>query len=313
MSKILKSKFENQVAYGDRFVRFYRKPTYNLTLHRSKYSSRGKITSFSRHSRLRLRETLATRSIIGCRQYGLTLTLPWQIEDFLIGDSLFNRSFDQDLMYDNYKKVFNRFVLYFKRSFPNSSGVFRHELQRRGLPHAHLVLYIPHLDLPFAGGDQSFSHFSYLKRTITQIWYKSLLCDLGSGSVEGFFRSSCHLELLNDNIAIFRYLCDHTSKSKQSQLGYKGKQWGIIGRNNLVYCGFNRFSFESSDEIIFFNRHIRRLCRFKVSTKKCRQFIKKVGDRFGFRLSRPPGDCSILFIDQSTTTKLINYIISQRL
>jgi hypothetical protein len=33
---------------------------------------------------------------------------------------------------------------------------------------------------------------------------------------------------------LWRYLCDHTSKSKQAQLGYVGKQWGFINKKNLV-------------------------------------------------------------------------------
>ena len=32
---------------------------------------------------------------------------------------------------------------------------------------------------------------------------------------------------------MMRYLCDHATKCKELQLGYKGKQWGIINRKAL--------------------------------------------------------------------------------
>jgi hypothetical protein len=42
-------------------------------------------------------------------------------------------------------------------------------------------------------------------------------------------------EALNDNTASLRYLFDHTSKKKVVQLGYHGKQWGIIGKQNITW------------------------------------------------------------------------------
>ena len=36
---------------------------------------------------------------------------------------------------------------------------------------------------------------------------------------------------------IIGYLCDHESKHKQAQLGWQGRQWGVVGRSNLDFDG----------------------------------------------------------------------------
>ena len=65
------------------------------------------------------------------------------------------------------------------------------------------------------------------------------------GSRSGAMSHSCKLEPLDDLPALFRYVADHTSKHKQAQLGYHGKQWGYLNRHLLVCSGVPLFRFPS--------------------------------------------------------------------
>lgn len=213
---------------------------------------RGEIRGFSFASRLRLRQALLSCSLDGGTRVGVTLTLPWVVRDW-------------SCVMDDFRQVMHRFRVYFFRRFPSSGAIFRVELQRRGAPHVHMVSF-HRLPLP---DDLSSRYFA--------LWLDSLRGDLRGGSLSAFARRGVVVDTDLNFIGVVRYLCDHASKRKQAQLGYKGKQWGILGKANLRFS--SGFPFEISDrEFVLLSRFLRRLGRFRVRVP-CVFGSKLVGGR----------------------------------
>ena len=97
--------------------------------------TRGKITQFSPGAARRLREALFSNSLATeHKTFGLTLTVPWHAETF------------EPLM-EEWRATFRRFQISFLRRFPNSAAIYRNELQKRGAPHIHAVVYLSTLDI----------------------------------------------------------------------------------------------------------------------------------------------------------------------
>ena len=199
---------------------------------------RGCIDGFSSAARLRLRLALLRYKLDGGSRVGVTLTLPWCVSDW-------------SLCMGDFREVMHRFRVYWLRRFPSDGAIFRVELQRRGAPHVHLVAWHKY---PFPA-DLNDRYF--------RLWFDSLLGDLRGGSFSDFARHGVRVDPCPNVIASIRYLCDHGSKRKQAQLGYKGKQWGILGKSNLREYG--GLSFELTDrEMVLLSRFLRRLSRFRV-------------------------------------------------
>lgn len=246
-------------------------------------SIRGKIKSFSRHSCFRLRSFLQCYSLKSdCKIYGLTLTCPWSSRD--------QQSFDLDL----YRIVWDRWQHWFRRLYPHSGFVFRHELQRRGVPHCHLVVHKSLLDPIFTPQQALVS------------WSRAV-SDFRSFDIRAFMLHGVKLDDLdNAPIRMFRYLADHTSKHKQAQLGYQGKQWGVVGRSN--------FSEKSSEYVSLSDRQftialrlLNRLSRFSI-------FYGRDSDRHGCFFSchlsrrRSKTQHSIMFVHPSTQKKIFEFV-----
>lgn len=266
-------------------VRFFRPPQLSAPVsEKNPPARRSKIRSFSSHSRLRLRDALARYEMPGCKKYGVCLTVPWVDADF-------------DVMAE-YRACFNRFGVSFRRSFPASAAIFRHELQVRRMPHCHLVFYLSPVD---ALDD------IFLKEKIWQLWKKAvMLSGLHGGNECGFLRYGIKLEQLDDLPDMMRYLSDHTSKSKQAQLGYQGKQWGYLNRSLLTLSDVPIYSFPDDQAKIQFVRHVQKMCRFKIripiSSK--RDYFKS----FNFKKSPRRRLSSIYFADLRSSFRLAQYL-----
>lgn len=170
-------------------------------------SLRSRITSFSLASRRRMREYLVSHTINHYVRVGVTLTLPWSVSDWSV-------------CMDDFRTVVHRFRTYWRRMFPSSSCVYRIELQKRGAPHIHMIAYHSSEDIPLIND----SYFN--------LWFRSL-GDLHEYSYFDFARHGVVVESVPDVPAMIRYLSDHATKSKQAQLGYSGKQWGVLGSDNF--------------------------------------------------------------------------------
>lgn len=204
-------------------------------------STRGAINGFSRMSRLRLRDFLLSRSVPSYARFGVTLTIP--------------RSTDISLALVNFREAVHRLRVYFLRRWPSSGFVWRVELQRNRMPHLHLVAFVP--STFYSDGSFDSGHF-------LSLWYKSVRGLFPLPSLSDFLRFSTRCARLDDSISALRYLCDHTGKRKQHQLGFKGRQWGVVGRDNFVFDDYISYSLPPCLHYRL-RRFIRRLTSFSVS------------------------------------------------
>ena len=318
------NRFEKRVYFGERSVRFLRTSSYNPALHREKIEKRGNIDGFSRHSALRLRDALSQYHLTHSRAVGVTLTVPWQVESYVLpvpscirSAARFDEIVDYDRIFADYKAAFNRFGVAFRRRFPNSAAIFRHELQKRKIPHCHLVIYFSDIDLPYRSLNVKDDDVAlWIREKMYEIWQSAIKFDFKGGDVEGFYRKGICVQFLDDLPAMFRYIGDHTSKSKQAQLGYKGKQWGFLNRSVLVCRHFSRFDFADSRELVLFSRTVRKLSRFVVSTRSSRKDEKgrplPLDCSFGCKLSNRRQMRAVFFVDFNTSRRIFDWIIQQR-
>lgn len=226
----------------------------------------GDITTFSEHSRARLRVTLATafwRRGGDVRRLGLTLTLPWAATP------------------DEWRTVWHDFVVRFARHCQASSLVWRIELttgesdKSDGLrrAHVHAVSWLPvdrPLDPAFASCWSSMDRdvrSSMNARTVAETWIKTwsrrtpalTISQLNYATSVGFGRGhGVVLRWLDDTPhGAIHYLCDHATKHKAAQLGWIGRQWGVVNRSNLGWA-------KDGDKLdgatwVLVQRHLRRL------------------------------------------------------
>jgi len=223
---------------------------------------RGKIRGWSANSARRLRDTLNEKWVPDSQVVGLTLTLPWKNEF--------------DGLADEFRKSVHRFSIAFRRAYPNSAAVYRIELQTRGMPHLHAICF-------FGSGDR------FLSDELLVMWWKQGFRDLRDGSMMGYLRRGVKCDSLNLNAKrLVMYLCDHTSKRKQAQLGWVGRQWGVIASSNLSNRPFGNlppFSSERSEG--YFWRLVHFFTRYRVKGKgNC---------PFGYHYTRPKRRFGVTF------------------
>lgn len=183
---------------------------------RSKGGKRGKLTGkFSAASFRRLREYCITHdSPLKC--WGVTLTVPGTIIDT-----------------PDFKGIIHRLSV-----FCNDRSIcciWRCELQQRGQPHLHLVLYgsIENVCLVLVQWQNLISKTGNVVNVE--------MCGHDKEIVEinrAFLNGSSHMfdvQELKGDFRSWRYLVAHASKGKQAQSGWDGRQWGVICRDQLSY------------------------------------------------------------------------------
>lgn len=248
-------------------------------------SIRGSITRFSSHSALRLRRALLNNTLAnGYVNLGITLTLPWKLSN----DS------DPAKVHTDYKIAFNRFCVAFRRRFGLSAAIFRHELQVRRAPHAHIVLWLSDLDHNYTSTTSG-----EFRAIIFGMWSRAVSgFDYNYSRLDYFARRGVLVDRLSDNIAMYRYISDHASKRKATQLGYLGKQWGYINRSVFVPTSSINLKFNRSQDYICFNRHISKCARFYVGKNR--------------KLSSRTMNRSVVFVKSRTVLNLYAAINSGR-
>lgn len=208
---------------------------------------RGAIDGFSAAARRRLRQSLL-RARLRETGYicGVTLTLPWSVADGAWMAYM-----------DKFRDSWDSYCHAWRRKYPHSAMIYRVELQQRGAPHIHAVCYM-------AAADGSVDN---LKASLTGLWAQAMgnRVRWTDGAINGGY---AHRGVSVDHIksmgAIMRYLCDHATKRKQAQLGYKGKQWGVVARANLDWLEPTPIELEPRAEVLF-RRCLRRLCRYTLN------------------------------------------------
>lgn len=193
---------------------------------------RGKITGFSTASAKRLRRALMTAYVPGLQPWGVTLTVPLTVDDWQ----------------SQWLSTCNRFWVACRRLEGFVGAIWRAELQQRGMPHMHCVVWVQsEMDLVRIQAAWRKSLASWpvvpcqsVKRCLNGEWLEFSCSSQADGWVDSSFfgmtkTTTCHFDALEGSSASLRYLCDHTSKRKQAQLGYHGRQWGIVNRSRLSW------------------------------------------------------------------------------
>lgn len=182
---------------------------------------RGKVTGFSAHSRGRLRRVLMSWTppdgwILGAGSF----TLPGPVVEG-----------------DVWRKAFNSWKLFVAKI--GACAIWRIELQTRKQPHAHVTVWGPTKEII----EKIFWYWPDCVRSLGPIKGDGLRVLGSDGRVYEASSVSHRMGLLgasdhalswswsrDDMAGWWRYLCDHSSKKKEAQLGWQGRQWGVIGR-----------------------------------------------------------------------------------
>ena len=208
--------------------------------------SKGDIKGFSEHSRSRLRVLLSTarwKSDQKCFRCGLTFTLPWAASP------------------DEWRKVWSAYVQRLIKRFPDVAMIWRIELttgkakKSGGLrrAHVHALFWIP-LTCPDelkpimgvgCDSDAWLVVRDYRVRRLASAWCDAWQFYAPSLTDEQVKYATSVGERKGNGIVVkwldgstdgaIHYLCDHTSKHKSEQLGWQGRQWGVVNRRCLSW------------------------------------------------------------------------------
>lgn len=261
--------------------------------------NRGNITTFSVKTRQRLRSALLTKSIPDSYRVGVTYTVPWKGENF-------------EPFMDEFREVLHRFRVAFCRKYPRSGFIYRVELQERGAPHLHALTYFAREDLArLCGAGLPAAADARMAAACVQVLvgmlWVSCVTDLHHGSYTKFCKFGVKAEPLKSDGAMMRYICDHTSKRKQAQLGYKGKQWGIIGCKNFVTLAAETLpDFDDERHAVVFFRTLRKVMRYRITDKKHKRKWKRPPP-FGSVLKGSRRDVGDFYLSRDSVFKLWNY------
>ena len=203
-------------------------------------AKRGEIKGWSRASVNRLRACLITAvPDVDSEMFGVCLTIP--VTDL------------RDEMPALARELFARFRIGLARNAPHFvAAVWRVELQQRGMPHWHLVVWATDLRRAFLeieGAWRSALVAWPLQSPVKVVrrWGRDEVAVLCRTQADGVCEALGPLRgadgrqvtvsptLLGGRDDALRYLLDHESKRKQAQLGWKGRQWGVIGRARLTH------------------------------------------------------------------------------
>lgn len=262
-------------------------------------SKRGSVGGFSYQARQRLRRYLLVSGLrVPWVSFGVTLTVPGKVTPDAV---------------DRFKEHANRFFMAIKYVYPSHGIIYRVELQQRGMPHLHLVVLCPLSEFSerFPDWKQVLSldkrgfHllFEIAFNGYQKAWLKSLENWEKRNEVFGALLHSVHFDALETAGAI-RYLCDHQSKAKVAQLGYPGKQWGIVGRKNLTEVEALR---DVDLTAVQTSAFLRALSRLKAGT------VKAPGKLFGRKVSKNKRyrRGGVLYSDPDTVKRLVSWVLTE--
>jgi len=164
-------------------------------------SIRGEITEFSTAASRRMRLWLLLKEVPGAKIMESTFTIPGELSR------------------EEWDKAWHLFCQKVRRS--GAAMVWRVELQKRKQPHVHCIAYLP------PNCDQIAVEEMF---RLPMVWFSCLpdRCIKVPGAWLHAVRGS-QLKTMNA-LEWLRYCAAHSSKHKVEQLGWLGKQWGVVNR-----------------------------------------------------------------------------------
>lgn len=177
-------------------------PDYTKTAARPK---RGDVSEFSRKSRRRMIDLMNRLDLTGRRATFLTLTFHYTHSP------------------ENTKAAFKRFLAYIDYHYPNTSGLWRLEFQKRGAPHYHLIL----IDLPY-----------WQQQDIRRVWMRctredasGVRVNLLRGAKQAMYYVSKYVAKLPEGIGSTLFI-DAPYQQKE-EIAWHGRFWGVINVDAL--------------------------------------------------------------------------------
>ena len=243
---VYKRERQYRMVRGDLGVQMKREPISIWGHRKTPRRKKGDIQGFSENSRSRLRVLLSTarwKSDKKCFRCGLTFTLPWAASP------------------DEWRKVWSAYVKRLINRFKDVGMIWRIELttgkakKSGGLrrAHVHAIFWIP-FSIPgkfqslfdCGMGDDAIRlarrhHAHDLARAWCDAWqyYAPSLTEsqmIYATSVGESKGNGIVVKWLDGSTdGAIHYLCDHTSKHKSEQLGWQGRQWGVVNRKNFEW------------------------------------------------------------------------------
>lgn len=235
---------------------------------------RGVISGWSKNSRRRLRNWLLVNQPVGGVCIAATLTVP-----------------GEPIQPDDWRKLMKLFTTKLVRA--KVGLVWRLELQKRGMPHLHCLAVPapqPHTrqrrrrargvsDLPSVNvGVWLYRTWLELIDTLPQSPGRVYIEGLGVVEAESAPRSLLvgarehAVDLSEDEGDLwYRYLCDHTTKSKQEQIAtWQGfRHWGIIYRPAFVEVAPSEVVNLPRHQFAAIYRQLRKLSRRRIHDSRC--------------------------------------------
>lgn len=163
-------------------------------------SKRGNVTTFSRKSRRRMIDLMSRMELEGVRATFITLTFHYTHEP------------------EETKAAFKRFLAYIAYHYPQSSGFWRLELQQRGTPHYHLIMF----GLPY-----------WKHKDMRRVWMRctredksGVRVNLLRGTKQAMYYVSKYVAKMPDEDASTLFI-DAPYQQNEANT-WKGRFWGVI-------------------------------------------------------------------------------------
>lgn len=233
----------------------------------------GDIKGFSTASKRRLRETLAmAHTNTPSEPYGFCFTIPGDI-----------------LTPGQTREIWELWrINYLTRKYSDCAFIWRIELQQRKQAHWHCVGYMSTRDEKLESLKVPPHNIALIKaQQLKDDWFSFISNKVGKNwsekTLKGASFCSCNVKPLSGvaGVNIVGYLADHTSKHKAQQLGWKGRQWGIVNKGLLSYSPSE--SIEVPEEV-----HERAVRGFRRLQERLR---KRGGKYTGARISTLNSSC----------------------
>lgn len=271
---------------------------------------RGEITGWSKNSRRRLRNWLLVNQPVGGVVIAVTLTVP-----------------GEPIQPDDWRKLMQVFA---NRLIRAKVGlVWRLELQKRGMPHLHCLavpapLPLPRLRRRRARGVEDV-HLPSINVGAWLRWTWLELIDTlppssgrvyidGLGVIDVDAAPRSHLVGAREHAVDlsadegdrwYRYLCDHTTKSKQEQIAtWQGfRHWGVIYRPAFVEVAPSDDVRLHRRQFAAIYRQLRKLSRRRIHDSRC-----PFGSRRASSPRRSCGGSAVWFgVSPSLILKLVDW------
>ena len=144
--------------------------------------------------------------------------------------------------FKQWKSWLNRVTVALKKSFPQISGLWRLEFQKRGTPHFHLLLF------PKTNGD-----LQHLRSKITKYWTNAV----GKNNVDS--ARGISVERIRDMKKSGFYLAIYQAKDEQDRKDIPtGRLWGFINKKEFPIAKYSGSEVQDLQELIWYKRIYRR-------------------------------------------------------